>query len=52
VPNENRQFSQFLRWAQILILKILYVFLWLKFSPALNLKKFSGFRSGTKEGLM
>ncbi len=32
----------------MLILKILNVFLWLKFSPSLNLKKFSSFRSGTK----
>jgi len=41
-------FPQFLCWAQILILKIQNVFLRLKFSPALNLKKFSGFRSDTK----
>ena len=34
-------------WAQILILKILHVFLRLKFLPALNLEKFSGFRSST-----
>jgi hypothetical protein len=31
-------FAQFLRQAQILILKILNVFLWLKFSPSLNIK--------------
>ena len=30
-------FAQFLCQAQILILKILHVFLWLKFSPSLNL---------------
>jgi len=29
--------------AQILILKILYVFLWLKFSPSLNLNKIEHF---------
>jgi hypothetical protein len=32
-------FGQSQRWAQILILKILNVFLWLKFSPALTLTK-------------
>jgi hypothetical protein len=32
-------FAQFLRQPQILILKILNVFLWLKFSPSLNLNK-------------
>jgi len=32
-------FAQFLRQAQILILEILNVFLWLKFSPSLNLNK-------------
>jgi len=31
--------AQLLCQAQILILKILYVFLWLKFSPSLNVKK-------------
>ncbi len=36
-------FAQFLRQAQILILKILYVFLRLKFSPSLNLNKIEGF---------
>ncbi|MBT8370164.1 MAG: hypothetical protein KJO34_04315 [Deltaproteobacteria bacterium] len=32
-------FTQFLRQAQILILEILNVFLWLKFSPSLHLSK-------------
>ena len=32
-------FTQFLCQDQILILEILYVFLWLKFSPSLNLSK-------------
>ena len=32
-------FSQFLRQTQILILEISNVFLWLKFSPSLNLNK-------------
>jgi hypothetical protein len=36
-------FAQFLRQAQILILKILGVFLRLKFSPSLNLNKIEGF---------
>ena len=36
-------FAQFLCQAQILILKILNVFLWLKFSPSLNLNKIENF---------
>jgi hypothetical protein len=32
-------FAQFLRQAQILILEILNVFMWLKLSPFLNLNK-------------
>jgi hypothetical protein len=36
-------FAQFLCQAQILILKILNVFLWLKFSPSLNLNKIEHF---------
>jgi len=32
-------FDQFLRQAQILILEISSIFLWLKFSPSLNLNK-------------
>jgi hypothetical protein len=36
-------FAQFRRQAQILILKILNVFLWLKFSPSLALNKIERF---------
>jgi len=36
-------YNQFLRQAQILILKILNVFLWLKFSPSLLLNKIEHF---------
>jgi len=36
-------FVQFLRQAQILILEILNVFLWLKLSPSLNLKEIEHF---------
>jgi len=35
------------RWAQISILEILNVFLWLKFSPALSLTKLKRFESGS-----
>jgi hypothetical protein len=38
-PLQTPLFAQFLRQAQILILKILTVFLRLKFSPSLNLNK-------------
>ena len=37
------QFAQSLRQAQILILEILNVFLWLKFSPSLTLNKIDHF---------
>jgi len=40
-------FGRSLRWAQISILEILYVFLWLKFSPALSLTKLKRFESGS-----
>jgi len=36
---ETALFIQFLRQAQISILEIFYIFLWLKFSPSLNLNK-------------
>ena len=36
-------FAQSLRQTQILILEILYVFLWLKFSPSLTLNKIEHF---------
>ena len=36
-------FAQFRCQAQILILEILYVFLWVKFSPSLNLNKIERF---------
>ncbi|MFH2043948.1 MAG: hypothetical protein ABIK92_02250, partial [Pseudomonadota bacterium] len=39
-------FGRSLRWAQISILEILNVFLWLKFSPALSLTKLKRFESG------
>jgi len=35
------------RWAQISILEILKVLLWLKFSPALSLTKLKRFESGS-----
>jgi len=41
-------FAQFLCQAQILILKILNVFLWLKFSPSLNLNKIEHFSKVSK----
>jgi len=41
-------FSQFLRQAQILILKILNVFLWLKFSLSLALNKIGHFSKVSK----
>ena len=40
--------TQFLSQSQILILKILNVFLQLKFSPSLNLETFYSFLSGIK----
>ena len=42
-PLPNAPFAQFRRQAQILILKILNVFLWLKFSPFLALNKMERF---------
>jgi len=41
------QFAQSLRQAQILILEILNVFLWLKFSPSLTLNKLKRFKTGS-----
>ena len=38
-PLQNTPFAQFLRQSQIVILEILNVFMWLKFSPFLNLNK-------------
>ena len=38
-PWKTPLFAQFLRYVQISILEILNVFLWLKFSPSLNLNK-------------
>jgi len=46
-PNENCLFRQYLRQTQILILEILPVFLWLKFSSSLILTKNPSFRWGT-----
>jgi hypothetical protein len=46
-PNENGLFCQSLRQLKILILGILSVCLWLKFSFSLTLTKNSHFRSGT-----
>ncbi len=40
-------FAQYLRQAQILILEILYVFLWLKFSPSLILNKIEHFETAS-----
>jgi hypothetical protein len=44
---KTSHFGQSLRWAQILILEILNVFLWLKFSPALTLTKLKRFETGS-----
>ena len=41
--------ADLMRWAQILILEILSVFLWLKFSPALSLTKLKRFEIGSGE---
>ncbi len=41
--SKTPSFIQFRRQAQILILKILNVFLWLKFSPFLDLNKIERF---------
>jgi hypothetical protein len=40
-------FAQSLRLAQILILEILNVFMWLKFSPTLTLSKIEDFETGS-----
>ncbi len=40
---KTSSFAQFRRQTQILILEILNVFLWLKFSPSLNLNKIERF---------
>jgi len=45
--SENGYFPQSLRQAQILILKILNVFLWLKSLPSLPLQKISHFRTAS-----
>jgi len=42
-------FAQYLRQAQILILEILNVFLWLKFSPSLILNKIEHFETVSSE---
>ena len=42
-PCKTPPFAQFLCQAQILILEILNVFLWLKFSPSLNLNEIEHF---------
>jgi hypothetical protein len=41
------QFAQSLRQAHILILEILNVFLWLKYSPSLTLNKLKRFETGS-----
>jgi len=46
--NENCLFRQYLRQTQILILEILNVCLWLKFSSSLILTKNPSFHSVTK----
>jgi hypothetical protein len=40
-------FAQYLRQTQILILEILNVFLWLKFSPSLTLNKIEHFETAS-----
>jgi len=44
-------FAQYLRQAQILILEILHVFLWLKFSPSLILNKIEHFETASKDSI-
>ncbi|MBU4036842.1 MAG: hypothetical protein KKA35_10485, partial [Proteobacteria bacterium] len=44
---KTSHFGRSLRWAKILILEILHVFLRLKFSPALTLTKLKRFESGS-----
>ena len=45
-------FVQSLRHAQILILEIFYIFLWLKFSPSLTLNKLKCFENGSTVYIM
>ncbi|PQP35862.1 hypothetical protein C6A37_00535 [Desulfobacteraceae bacterium SEEP-SAG9] len=45
--SKTSHFAQSLRQAQILILEILNVFLWLKFSPSLTLNKLKRFENGS-----
>jgi hypothetical protein len=47
---KTSHFGQSQRWAKILILKILNVFLRLKFSPALILAKLKRFETGSFAG--
>ena len=48
VPFRSLRLSvRYLRQAQILILEILYVFLWLKFSPSLISNKFERFENAS-----
>jgi len=50
VPFRSLRLSvQSLRQTQILILEILHVFLWLKFSPSLALNKLKRFETGSKK---
>jgi len=44
---KTSHFAQSLRQAQILILEIRKVFLWLKFSPSLTLDKLKRFETGS-----
>jgi len=44
---KTSHFAQSLRQAQISILEILNVFLWLKFSPSLILNKLKRFETGS-----
>ncbi|MBU4034835.1 MAG: hypothetical protein KKA35_00240, partial [Proteobacteria bacterium] len=46
---KTSHFGRSLRWVKILILEILHVFLWLKFSPALTLTKLKRFERGSLE---
>ncbi|MBU4037636.1 MAG: hypothetical protein KKA35_14515, partial [Proteobacteria bacterium] len=46
---KTSHFGRSLRWAKILILEILHVFLRLKFSSALTLTKLKRFESGSPE---
>jgi hypothetical protein len=45
-------FAQSLRQAQILILEILNVFLWLKFSPSLTLNKIEHFETVSSDRVL